>query len=375
MILYIFGSCLEPYYKCNILIFLQVRAVRIRLKKLGNEVSPCVLDYLSQTVNSCADVAEAILRDIDCENDSDDSLAVPCGIFLFGENCQTSERPPEVDGQAFVSAHHFADIYILIDMLSIPCLAVEASQTFERTVARGAIVAQSVAMVLERRFAHRLNLTSQYVENFPHTDGIVEGETFEQLTAQRDDFTSILGLAETLALSRDPRVKGFVKFLYTILFKWYADESYRLRILKRLVDRVTSARESACDVDLDLEILITLICEEQEIVRPVLSMMREVAELANVDRAALWHQLCAIEDEVMRIREERKVENATEAKEKSIMSQKLNELEATNNRLKVSWSLLFLFLGFYFSKQACLKEYLILFLVILICQTLNISLK
>lgn len=311
-----------------------VRAVRIRLKKLGNEVSPCVLDYLSQTVNSCADVAEAILRDIDCENDSDDSLAVPCGIFLFGENCHTSERPPEVDGQAFVSAHHFADIYILIDMLSIPCLAVEASQTFERTVARGAIVAQSVAMVLERRFAHRLNLTSQYVENFPHTDGIVEGETFEQLTAQRDDFTSILGLAETLALSRDPRVKGFVKFLYTILFKWYADESYRLRILKRLVDRVTSARESACDVDLDLEILITLICEEQEIVRPVLSMMREVAELANVDRAALWHQLCAIEDEVMRIREERKVENATEAKEKSIMSQKLNELEATNNRLK-----------------------------------------
>ncbi|KAK6786300.1 hypothetical protein RDI58_014825 [Solanum bulbocastanum] len=312
-----------------------VRAIRIRLKKLGNEVSPCVLDYLSRTVNSCSDVAEAILRDIDCENKSGDNCsAVPCGIFLFGESCHTSEGPREVDEQAFLSNHHFSDIYILIDMLSIQCLALEASQTFERIVARGAIVAQSVAMVLERRFARRLNLTSQYVENFPHTDVIVEGETIEQLTAQQDDFTSILGLAETLALSRDPRVKGFVKLLYTILFKWYADESYRLRILKRLVDRVTISRENACEVDLYLEILIILMCEEQEIVRPVLSMMREVAELANVDRAALWHQLCAIEDEIMRIREERKVENASMAKEKSIMSQKLNESEATNNRLK-----------------------------------------
>ncbi|KAK4367290.1 hypothetical protein RND71_015170 [Anisodus tanguticus] len=312
-----------------------VRAVRIRLKKLGSEVSPCVLDYLSRTVNSCADVAEAILRDIDCENDSGDNCsAVPCGIFLFGESCHTSERPPAVDEQAFLSTQHFSDIYILIDMLSIPCLTIEASQIFERTVARGAVVAQSVAMVFERRFARRLNLTSQYVENFPHTDVIVEGETIEQLTAQRDDFTSILGLADTLALSRDPRVKGFVKLLYTILFKWYSDESYRLRILKRLVGRATSSRESACELDLDLEILIILICEEQEIVRPVLSMMREVAELANVDRAALWHQLCAIEDEIMRIREEMKVENVSMAKEKAIMSQKLNESEATNNRLK-----------------------------------------
>nr|XP_009771301.1 PREDICTED: uncharacterized protein LOC104221860 isoform X2 [Nicotiana sylvestris] len=312
-----------------------VRAVRVRLKQLGTEVSPCVLDYLTRTVNSCADVAEAILRDIDCDNDSGDNCsAVPCGIFLFGESCHTSERPPEVDEQAFLSTHHFSDIYILIDMLSIPCLAVEASQTFERAVARGAIVAQSVAMVLERRFARRLHMTSQYVENFPHTDVVVEGETIEQLTAQQDDFTSIFGLAETLALSRDPRVRGFVKLLYTILFKWYADESYRLRILKRLVDRATSSTESAREVDLDLEILVTLICEEQEIVRLVLSMMREVAELANVDRATLWHQLCASEDEIIRIREERKAENTSIAKEIAIMSQKLNESEATNNRLK-----------------------------------------
>nr|XP_018629274.1 uncharacterized protein LOC104105064 isoform X2 [Nicotiana tomentosiformis] len=313
-----------------------VRAIRVRLKNLGTEVSPCVLDYLSRTVNNCADIAEAILRDIDCDSDfCDNHSAVPCGLFLFDESCHNSDRPRTVDEQAFHLTHHFSDIYMLIEMLSIPCLAVEASQTFERAVARGAIVAQSVAMVLERCLARRLNLTSQYVaENFQHTDLVVEGGTIEQLRTQRDDFTSILGLAETLALSGDPRVKGFVKLLYTILFKWYADESYRLRILKRLVDRATSSTEGAREVDLDLEILVILIHEEQEIVSPVLSMMREVAELANVDRAALWHQYCTSEDEILRLREERKAESANMAKEKAIISQKLNESEAANNRLK-----------------------------------------
>ncbi|XP_060208881.1 uncharacterized protein LOC132636176 [Lycium barbarum] len=313
-----------------------VRAIRVRLKTLGTEVSACVLDYLSRTVNSCADIAEALLRDIDCENDfCDNYSAVPCGLFLFDESCHNSDRPHTGDEHAFHLTHHFSDIFILIEMLSIPCLAIEASQTFERAVVRGAFVAQSVAMVLERRLARRLNLTSQYVaEDFQHTDLVVEEGTIEQLRAQRDDFTSILGLAETLALSRDPHVKGFVKLLYTILFKWYADESYRLRILKRLVDRATSSIEGAREVDLDLEILVILINEEQEIVRLVLSMMREVAELANVDRAALWHQYCTSEDEILRLREERKAESANMAKEKATISQKLNDSEGTNSRLK-----------------------------------------
>ncbi|KAK2994181.1 hypothetical protein RJ640_018166 [Escallonia rubra] len=313
-----------------------VRSVRARLKDLGAEVSPCVLDYLSRTVHSCADVAEAFLRDIDCDDDFvDNSSAMPCGLFLFGENGSTSERSHVLDEQAFCATFHFSDIYTLIEMLSIPCLAVEASQTFERVIARGAVMAQSVAMVLERRLARRLNLTSQFVaENFQQAEVIVEGEAIEQLRAQRDDFTSVLGLAETLALSRDSRVRGFVKMLYTILFKWYADESYRLRMLKRLVDRATSTTDSSREVDLDLEILVILVCEEQELVRPVLSMMREVAELANVDRAALWHQLCASEDEILRIREERKTEVSGMAKEKTVLSQRLSESEATSNRLK-----------------------------------------
>lgn len=292
---------------------------------------------MSRTVNSWGDVAETILRDIDCDDDFGDSCStLHSGIFLFGEHGPISERFHLVDEQAFRASRHFSDIYILIEMLSIPCLAVEASQTFERAVARGSIVAHSVAMVLERRLAQRLNLDARFVaDGFQQTDAVVDGEANEHLRVQRDDFTSVLGLAETLALSRDPCVKGFVKMLYTLLFKWYADESYRGRMLKRLVDRATSTTDSSREVDLDLDILATLASEEQEIIRPVLSMMREVAELANVDRAALWHQLCASEDEIIRMREERKAETANTVKEKAGISQKLSESEATNNRLKV----------------------------------------
>lgn len=313
-----------------------VRSVRVRLKNLGVDVSPCVLEFLSRTVNSWGDVAETILRDIDCDDDMGDSCStLHSGLFLFGEHGPSSERFHLVDEKAFRASRHFSDIYILIEMLSIPCLAVEASQTFERAVARGAIVAHSVAMVLERRLAQRLNLDARFVaDNFQQPDAVVEGEANEQLRVQRDDFTSVLGLAETLALSRDLCVKGFVKMLYTLLFKWYADESYRGRMLKRLVDRATSTTDSSREVDLDLDILVTLASEEQEIIRPVLSMMREVAELANVDRAALWHQLCASEDEIIRMREERKAENANMVREKAVISQKLSESEATINRLK-----------------------------------------
>ncbi|WCJ30327.1 TRAF-like family protein [Euphorbia peplus] len=313
-----------------------VRSVRVRLKRLGAEVSPCVLDFLSKTVNSWGDVAETILRDIECDDDfGDDNPALRCGLFLFGENGHTPDRLHMMDEQAFHASSHFSDIYILIEMLSIPCLAVEASQTFERAVARGAVAAQSVAMVLERRLSQRLNYNARVIaENFQLPDGGTESEATEQLRIQRDDFNVVLGLAETLALSRDPIVKGFVKMLYTILFKWFADESYRGKMLKRLVDRAISTTDNTRDLDLDLDILVILVCEEQEIVKPVLSMMREVAELANVDRAALWHQLCASEDDIIRMREERKTEASNMAREKATLAQKLSDSEAANSRLK-----------------------------------------
>ncbi|KAI3442168.1 uncharacterized protein J3R85_001486 [Psidium guajava] len=310
-----------------------VRSVRDRLKCLGADVSPCVLDLLSKTINSWRDLAETILRDIDCDEDFGESGAtLPYRLLLFSDNGQDAQRSDAVDEQVLCNSRHFSDMYVLIEMLSIPCLAVEASQTFERAVAKGAFMAQSLAIILERRLARRSNLNRFMGENMQIING--EEEANDQLRNQQDDFTSVLGLAETLTLSRDPRVKGFVKVLYALLFKWYPDESYRQRMLKRLVDRATSTSDSSREVELDLDILVSLVSEEQEFIRPVVSMMREVAELANVDRAALWHQLCASEEEIIRLREERKVEISNMVREKAAVSQKLSESEATNNRLK-----------------------------------------
>ncbi|XP_010250219.1 PREDICTED: uncharacterized protein LOC104592509 isoform X2 [Nelumbo nucifera] len=313
-----------------------VRAIRTQLKSLGAEVSYCVLDVLTKTVNGWVDVAEAMLRDIDSDSELDGNcLTTPCGLFMYDENRLTAEKLHAVDEQVLCLGRCFSDIYILIEMLSIPCIAVEASQVFERAVARGAIVDQSVAIVLERRHAQRAGINSRSMaENFLHKDTVVEGKTDESLQSQEDDFASVLGLAETMALSRDPRVQGFVRMLYAILFKFYADEGYRGRMLKGLVDHATSSTDNCREVDLDLDILVFLVREEQGIVKPVLSMLREVAELANVDRAALWHQLCASEDENIRAREARQTELSNMSKEKAILSQRLSESEATTNRLK-----------------------------------------
>ncbi|XP_021769368.1 uncharacterized protein LOC110733609 [Chenopodium quinoa] len=313
-----------------------VRSLRVRFKQLGPDVSPCVLDFLTRTVHSWADVSEAILRDIDSDDDCGvNCSSLPNGVFFFGENGPPSEILTVMNERSFCGSHHFSDIYLLIEMLSIPCLAVDASQTFEKAVFRGAIMAPSVAMVLERRHSQRSGYNARYLaEALQHTEAVVEGEVDEQLIATQDDFTTLLGLAETLALSADSRVKGFVKLLYTILFKWYADDSYRGRMLKRLVERATCSADTARELDLDMEVLVLLVCEEQEIIRPVLSMMREVAELANVDRAALWHQLCSSEDEIVRLQEEWKSEKTNLINEKAMILQKLNDSEAANCRLK-----------------------------------------
>ncbi|KAK4748324.1 hypothetical protein SAY87_014910 [Trapa incisa] len=312
-----------------------VRSVRARLKYLGAEVSTYVLEFLSKTVNSWGDVAETILRDIDSDDDiSNNWPAMPCKLFLFGDNnSSAADQLHVVNDQAFCNSRNFSDIYILIEMLSIPCLAIEASQTFERAVARGSFMAQSVTMVLERRLAHRVNLNARYIgENIQFMEA--EAEASEQFRAQCDDFTTILCLVETLALSRDPRVKGFVKVLYTILFKWFPDESYRGRVLKRLVDRATSTSGSSLEIEVDLDILVILVSEEQEYIRPVLGMIREIAELANADRAALWHQLSTSEEEIVRLQNEKKAEISNLVKEKAAVSQKLSEADAANNRLK-----------------------------------------
>lgn len=230
--------------------------------------------------------------------------------------------------------HHLSDVYILIEMLCIPGLFVQVSQVFERAVQRGAIGLQSVAMVLERRHSQKLSFKSRSIVDDSHSKQVLIDGKPESLSLLEDDFASVLSLGEVLSLSRDTRVQDFVRMLYAIMFKIYAEEHYRLRMLKGLVDHATNTSDNCRVVDIDMDVLVFLVREEDGMARPVLNMMREVAELAQVDRATLWHQICAIEDENIRSREERQAELSNFAREKAALCQRLNESEATTSRVK-----------------------------------------
>lgn len=312
-----------------------VRAVRSRLKSLGAEVPPSVLDLLTNTVHTWADVAEALLRDIDsdCELDGN-CMATPCGFFSYGVNGLSAEAVHVEQEQLVHGCHHLSDVYILIELLSLPGLFVEVSQVFERAVLRGTIGLQSVAMVLERRHSRGLSFKCRSSVDDSDTKPALIDRKIDSLSLQDDDFTSVLSLGEVLSLSRDARVQDFVRMLYAIMFKIYAEEHYRVTMLKGLVDRATNTSDNCRVVDIDMDVLVFLVREEDGISRPVLNMMREVAELAQVDRATLWHQICAIEDENIRSREERQAEIANLAREKATLCQRLSDSEATTSRLK-----------------------------------------
>ncbi|KAK3158448.1 hypothetical protein QOZ80_2AG0137330 [Eleusine coracana subsp. coracana] len=299
------------------------KAVRWRLKDLGTEVPHCVLDLLSRTIQSQPDVAQAILKDIDSDSESDNNcLSLSCSSS--NTNGLSSEGMYSWQEQAVLS-----DVYVLIEMLSIPRLFVEVTQIIEKALLRGAFGLQLVAMVLERRHAHRSSLKSGSVVNDSQNKQVLLDGQFESLAAHEDDFTSVLALGEVLSLSTETKVQDFVRMLYATMFKIYAEDHYRYRILKGLVERATNTSDNCRAVDIDMDVLMFLIKEDYGIGRPVLNMMREVAEVAQADRANLWHQICAAEDENIRLREEIEMEQTNFTNEKAALSQRLTESEAT----------------------------------------------
>ncbi|KAL9250162.1 MATH domain and coiled-coil domain-containing protein [Drosera capensis] len=312
-----------------------VRSIRGRLKDLGVKVSPCVLDFLSRTIHTCLDVADLFLKDIDSDEDTGMThSSKPSGLLFFGENRPPSERLHELDEQSY-HTNHFSDIHLLIEMLSIPSLVIEASQTFERAVSRGAILGSSMAMVLECRDQRARYKSGSTAENLQILTAGTGEETNDQLKVGQDDFTAVFALAETLTLSRNPHVRNFVKLLYVIMFRQYADASHREKVLKLLVHHVSSSVDNSQESDFALDVLVFLVSEEHEVIRPVLGMMRETAELANIDRTALWHEVCIRENEIIRVREEAKAEVSNVNKDKATIAQRLSESEAFANQLKL----------------------------------------
>ncbi|RWW39091.1 hypothetical protein BHE74_00055607 [Ensete ventricosum] len=314
----------------------KVRAFRLRLKSLGTEVPQCVLDILTKILHTSADVAEAIMSDIDSDSGLDGNCTISCDTYSNDANEISPDALHLGIDQVVHGCHNHTDVYILIEMLSTPGLFVEVSQVFERALIRGAIGLQSVALVLERRHSQVLNIKSRSIVDDSQTRQVLVDGSIDSLPGQEDDFTSVLSLGEVLSLSGDVRVQDFVRMLYAIMFKIYTEEHYRFRMLKGLVERATNMSNSCRVVDIDMDVLVFLVREEDGIARPVMNMLREVAEVAQVDRANLWHQICSVEVEHIRFREEKQAEISKVADENASLSQRLNESEATTNRLKVS---------------------------------------
>ncbi|XP_078444024.1 TRAF-like family protein [Wolffia australiana] len=294
-----------------------VRAVRTRLKSLGAGVPQAILDVLGNSVTTCVDVAEAMLRDIGSDVDHDgESSSTSLTLFPDGVNGLSIGWLSSREEHGIYGSHHMADIHLLLEMLSVPAFFVDVSQVFLRAIASGVFSLQSTAMVLERRrsqmFAHR---------------------TDDKSPVQSDDCSSLLNLGQVLSLSKDPKVQDFVRMFYAVMFKLYADPEHHERLLKNLFENVTISSDMQV-VDVGMDVLSFLVREEEGVARTVLDLMRKSCELVNVDRAALWHRLCELESQSLRAQEDRQAELANFTKEKSNLTQKLNDAETAISRLK-----------------------------------------
>ncbi|KAF8677820.1 hypothetical protein HU200_046449 [Digitaria exilis] len=290
---------------------LAVRAIRWRLRDLGTEVPHCVLDLLSKIIQSQPDVAEAILKDIDsdCEPDnnclSSTSSCSTCSTDGLSAEGMYSWQEQPVHGR-----NNLSDVFALIEMLSIPGLFVEVAQVFERALLRGAFGLQLVAMVLERRHSYRSSSKSGSVVNDSQNKQVLLDGQPESLSVQENDFTSVLALGEILSLSSETKDS------------------------EGLVERATNTSENCRAVDIDMDVLVFLVKEEYGIARPVLNMLREVAEVAQADRSNLWHQICATEDENVRLREDMEMEQMNFTNKKTALNQQITESEATIGHLR-----------------------------------------
>ncbi|KAJ3679504.1 hypothetical protein LUZ60_017515 [Juncus effusus] len=295
------GCTLNSASHCHLLSS-AARAIRLKLKKLGTEAPHCVLDFLCKTIHTWSDVARAFLSEIDADQDlfSDESSSGSNG----------SESEPEV----------FSDAYLLLEMLQVPTLFMDVTQVLERGLALGARWTHPVAFALERR----------------------RSQEDPEMVLQKKDFTAVMALCEVMAISSESKVLEFVCTLYMILFRVYPDNDYRFRLIKTLILRATNSGrctsspspEPSGTPDVEMDALLSLIREDQATAGPVLRMMREAAEVAQADRAALWHQVCRAEDENVRLREERDGERERFDEERDGLRRRLEEGEASTSSLK-----------------------------------------
>ncbi|XVF48034.1 hypothetical protein PTKIN_Ptkin03bG0158100 [Pterospermum kingtungense] len=303
-----------------------VSVVHQRLRSLGDEVSPYVLAILRKTLNSSSDLAVTMLRKIGCVF-SPVHLANGIRPKPFGENGLATKHLRAGD-------HHFSDIFMLLEMLTIPPIATETTQVFEKGIANGFITYHLVEMVLER-YASILGVTvdSSEKHQFGNTEMAGKGSMGSLHSLYPEEvFTLVFGLADKLLQSRNCQIHGFLRNFYSILFRLFDNENYHKKMLRRLVEYAMGAANNCSETSLD--ILVFLVHKEFEVSRLVLSMIRDDFQLANSELSALQRQLRVRENECSLAKVELQAEVSKMSIEKSTLLERLHKSEAATLRCK-----------------------------------------
>ncbi|XP_022729174.1 uncharacterized protein LOC111284647 isoform X2 [Durio zibethinus] len=296
-----------------------VSIVHQSLESQGAEVSPCVLDLLRKTLNTSGDLAVTMLRKID-------------SVFSLDQKHLTNGIRPSSSGENGLttkSLHtgvlHFSDIFMLLEMLAIPSIAVQTTQVFEKGIANGFITYHLVEMVLEKcASVLGVHLVSSEEHQSGNTETAGKGSIGSLYT--EEVFKLVFVLADKLFLSRHSRVHGFLRKFYSILYRLFAGENYQKKMLRRLVDHAISAANNCSETSLD--VLVFLVQKECKAARLVLSMIRDDIQLANSDLSALQSQLRAREDEYSCAEEELQTELSKMRIEKLTLLERLHESDA-----------------------------------------------
>ncbi|KAJ4765159.1 TRAF-like family protein [Rhynchospora pubera] len=294
------------YTSCCNKLHLAIQVIRTKLNFMGTDVPLCVLDFMCKTIRNWPEAAQTMLKALDAD--------------------QLPHHDKTVDGsdQCLYKLRRFSDAYLLFEMLHIPSLFMEVCQVVEKLVVSGSVGVEEFALALEKRHKHQST----------------------QQQSQQEDFSIVMALGKVLSISTEGKVIKLLRILYVKLFRVCDDHKHRLRMLDTLVERATNRTslvdfssqgswlDPAVDMDLDMSVLLVLAQENVLVLGIVMNLMRQVACQAHAERAGLSNQLCSLQDDNVRLKEERDAEAARFEREKELLERRASESNATCSQLQ-----------------------------------------
>lgn len=89
------------------------------------------------------------------------------------------------------------------------------------------------------------------------------------------------------------------------------------------------------NLDVDMDVLLLLSQENVQVSRLVMNLMRQLACQAQAEQASLLNKMCALQDDNVRLKEEREAEAAKFEWEKQLLEKRASDSNATCNDLRV----------------------------------------